>query len=233
MSNKANKYRQKQITNHEQELAPEIPQVETTEDGAVIIPSNEPIKLSQPQKVKSVNIQRAPVEEIETEEQLLAKKLQPVVVRLSKEGVEDTIVTTALKKAIDEHFDYLLGVKGFAGKTAQTEQVVTFANRVVRLSKLPDSEYYLIMDHLLTKLRSNKDKLDSGVLLRLNIVTAKAHTTTIDRFNTFLICCWKFANNYATRKKVFENTDMGVVCAGRTVKEGELITKYFRELANK
>lgn len=233
MSNKANKYRQQQIVKQEQELAPAIPQVEVAEDGAAIIPSDEPIKLGWAQKVKSVNIQRAPVEETETEEQRLAKTLQPVIVRLTKEGVEDTIVVTALKKAIDEHFDYLLGNKGFVDKAAQTEQVVTFANRVVRLSKLSEDEFYLIMDHLLTKLRSNKAKLDSGSLLRLNIVTAKAHTTTIDRFNTFLICCWKFASNYATRKKVFENTDMGVVCAGRTVKEGELITKYFRELANK
>lgn len=227
------------------ELTDELPEGESKQsDTTDIPPSGEAMQIAPEGAVdtpplgvtKAVEFDKEKVAlRVTTENNQLINRLQPLEVRLADYEVNDPKadeLVEVLKARVSKHFDYVMGKAGFRDEKHKLEQLVGFADQLVRVTRLEPNTFFKVMDHIMTEMRVNGEKLAPTALFRFNIVTAKNHTTEMSRHNDFLSLCYKFAHNYADRSKLMAQIDFNKICVGRTVKEAELMKSYFRMLAN-
>ncbi|UYE93481.1 hypothetical protein [Shewanella phage FishSpeaker] len=147
------------------------------------------------------------------------------------EGAVNPIVEVITGR-IQKHFGFILGTASFRDEKHKLEQVVSFGQQMIRLTQLEENCFFKVMDYIMTEMRNRGEKLSPTQMFRFNLVAAKDFSTDMNRYNDFMNVCYKFARNYADRSKLISQIDFNKVCAGRTVKEAELLKTYFRKLAN-
>ena len=141
-------------------------------------------------------------------------------------------VTDVLAARIDRHIVFLAGQKGFKDDAERINEQTTFMDSVARTLLMADFDQFVVVtDHLLNKIRQNKDVFASGACFRFsNNLGDKYPAQDVATYRSYISLLIMVANNWAVRYKLNKVTDPSMLIRHLPKVGKQNITQYLAYL---